>query len=161
FRMPEEFSASDTSQVVIVPCPYEADSPYGKGTKGGPKAIYEASQRVELFDEELWTEPYRIGIHSHKEVKLAASEDDGKAPFKGLYDALKPLVWAGKFPIVLGGEHSITIGSVATFAQRFTDLSVLQLNAHADCHKSFAGNEYNDACVTYQLYNNVLENPVI
>jgi agmatinase len=70
FGLPEEFSNKDNSRVVIVPVPYEATVSYGKGTSKGPAAVLEASQQVELFDDELWIEPHKIGIHTHEPVVM-------------------------------------------------------------------------------------------
>jgi agmatinase len=69
FGLPGEFSSSENSKVAIVPCPYEATVSYGKGTGKGPGAVLRASQQVELFDDELWTEPHVIGIHTCPEFK--------------------------------------------------------------------------------------------
>jgi agmatinase len=160
FGLPEQYSSQKNSRAVVVPCPYEATTSYGKGTKNGPKAILEASQQVELFDDELWTEPHKIGIHTHKEVKMAAVTGKTEQPFHALYEAVKPLVEFGKFPIVLGGEHSLTLGAVRACAERYPDLSVLQVDAHADCRKSYEGNPYSHASVSYHIYKN-LPQPLI
>ncbi len=71
FGLPEEHSNEETAQVVVIPAPYENTTSYGRGTKSGPKAILDASQQVELFDDELWVEPFRVGIASGNEVKMA------------------------------------------------------------------------------------------
>jgi len=160
FGLPEEFSSQKNSRAVVVPCPYEATTSYGKGTKNGPKAILEASQQVELFDDELWTEPHKIGIYSHKEIKVPPVDGKTERPFDALYQVVKPIVEFGKFPIVLGGEHSLTLGAVRACAERYPDLSVLQIDAHADCRKSYEGNPYSHASVSYHIYKN-LPQPLI
>jgi agmatinase len=159
--VPERYSQHEHSQVVIIPCPYEATTSYGKGTKNGPQAILEASQQVELFDDELWTESYKIGIHSHDEINVPPVTGDSKRPFQELYETVKPIVEFGKFPIILGGEHSLTLGAVRACADRYHDLSILQIDAHADCRKSYEGNPYSHASVSYHLYKSALIKPLI
>jgi agmatinase len=160
FDLPEEYSSQDNSKVVIVPVPYEATTSYGKGTKNGPQAVLEASQEVEMFDDELWVEPYKIGIHTSDVVDMPPVANDAKEPFHELSAAVRPLVEFGKFPIVIGGEHSLTLGAVRACAERFEDLSVLQIDAHADLRDAFEGNKYSHASVAYHLYK-TLPNPVI
>lgn len=161
FSIPESYASHENSQVVIIPCPYEATTVYGQGTKNGPKALLEASKRIELFDDELWTESYKIGIHTHKDVMIAPVNGETRQPFSQLTDAVRPIVEFGKFPICIGGEHSLTQGAVRACAQRYSDLSVLQIGAHSDCHRSFDGNPFSHMSVSYQLYKKVLPQPRI
>ena len=160
FGLPEEYSAQENSRVVVVPTPYEATTSYGKGTKNGPKAVLEASQQVEIFDDELWIEPYKIGIHTGEEVCMEPVTNDAEKPFQELYEAVSPLIEVGKFPIVIGGEHSLSLGAIRACAERFEDLSVLQIDAHADLRTSYDGNKYSHASVAYHIYN-MLPNPVL
>jgi agmatinase len=152
FGLPEEHSNEETSQVVVIPAPYENTTSYGRGTKNGPKAILDASQQVELFDDELWVEPYRVGIASGNEVKIAPVTSETENPFQELTDAVKSQLVKGKFPIVLGGEHALSIGPVRACMERYPDLSILQVDAHADMRKSYDGNAYSHASVSYHLY---------
>ncbi|HEY9787055.1 MAG TPA: agmatinase [Candidatus Obscuribacterales bacterium] len=153
FGLPEEYRALEKAQAVIIPAPYEATTSYGKGTKNGPRAVLEASQQVELFDDELWVEPYRIGIASGDEVKIAPIKGEVEQPFQELYEAVKPLIEIGKFPVVIGGEHSLSIGPVRACVERYPNLSILQVDAHADLRKSYEGNPYSHASVSYHLYH--------
>lgn len=152
FGLPEEFSTYEKSQAVIIPAPYEYTVSYGKGTKNGPKAVREASQQVELFDDELWIEPYKIGIFSADDVKTAPVSEKTEKPFQEIYEAVKPIVESGKFPIVIGGEHSVSIGAVRACLDRYPNLSILQVDAHADLRQSYEGNPYSHASVSYHLY---------
>ena len=160
FDLPEEYSSQENSSVVIVPVPYEATTSYGKGTKDGPKAVLMASQEVETFDDELWVEPFKIGIQTSEEITMEAVTDATEKPFQELYEAISPLVEFGKFPIIIGGEHSLSLGAVRACAERFPDLSVLQIDAHADLRASFEGNKYSHASVAYHIYH-TLPNPLI
>ncbi|PWT97904.1 MAG: agmatinase [Candidatus Melainabacteria bacterium] len=160
FDLPEEYSSQESSRVVIVPVPYEATTSYGKGTKNGPAAVLAASQEVETFDDELWIEPFKIGIQTGDEVKMEAVTDKTEKPFQELYDAIATLIDIGKFPVVIGGEHSLSLGAVRACAERYSDLSVLQVDAHADLRASFEGNKYSHASVAYHIYH-ALPDPLI
>lgn len=160
FGLSEEFSSPEKSKVAIVPVPYEATTSYGKGTKNGPTAILEASQQVELFDDELWIEPHKIGIQTVLPVEMAPVTAETENPFHELRDAVRPIIEFGKFPVIIGGEHSLSLGSVAACADRYPDLSILQIDAHADCRDSYEGNPYSHASVSYHIYKG-LPNPLI
>lgn len=160
FGLPPEFSSTENSQVAIVPVPYEATTSYGKGTQGGPEAIRIASQQVELFDDELWVEPYTVGIQTMPAVVMEPQTADTPEPFQALKDAVLPLVEFNRFPIIVGGEHALTLGAVKACLERYPDLSILQVDAHADLRQSYEGNVYSHACVSYHLYK-ALPNPRI
>ena len=102
-------------KVIVVPFGLEKTVSYGGGTKNGPREIIKASHQVELFDEELNKEPYReIGIKTIKPFAI-------KKKIKMLLDQLsainKEILSKNKFPMVFGGEHSITPGSIKTFCK--------------------------------------------
>lgn len=161
FGLPDEFSNKENSKVVIIPVPYEATVSYGKGTSKGPAAVLEASQQVELFDEELWIEPHKIGIHTHEPVIMEpVGGDESPTAFQPLQDAISPIIETGKFPIVIGGEHSLSLGAIKACAQRYPDLSILQIDAHGDLRKSYEGNPYSHASVAYHVYK-ALPQPLI
>lgn len=153
FGIPEEFASSEKSRVCIVPVPYEATVSYGRGTSQGPEAIREASLQVELFDDELWIEPYTVGIQTHDPVHMTPVDGTTREPFKELRDAVAPLIEFEKFPVIIGGEHSLTLGSVQACLEKFPDLSILQIDAHADCRQEYEGNPYSHASVSYHLYH--------
>ncbi|RMF09353.1 MAG: agmatinase [Alphaproteobacteria bacterium] len=135
--------APENAQAVVVPFGLEASVSYGGGTAAGPAAIIKASHQVELFDEDLWCEPYRdIGIATLAPFPIA----DGVA---GALDQIETvtesLLDAGKFPLVLGGEHSITAGVIRPFARRHDELAVLHFDAHADLRDGYDGEHYSHA----------------
>jgi agmatinase len=123
---------------VILPVPHEATTSYGKGTKNGPKAILDALTHVEEFDEEL-----RVEIRPGVEYIVASRQ----LRVGGLQSAVASLLAEKKVPIILGGEHSLTPYAVKACQQRFPDLSVLQLDAHADLRDSYQGRKDSHACV--------------
>ena len=122
---------------VVVPFPLEASVTYGTGTSAGPDAIINASAELELFDIELWSDAYsRFGIATLETPSVAA-------PLSAAIDQVACLVSslleAGKFPLILGGEHALTIGAVRPFADRYQDLAILQFDAHADLRDGYRG----------------------
>lgn len=157
FGLPDEYSSPENSMVVIVPVPYEATTSYGKGTKRGPAAVLQASQQVELFDDELWVEPYKVGIQTLSPVVMEPVTAETENPFHELREVIAPVIEFGKFPIILGGEHSLSLGAVAACADRHPDLSILQIDAHADCRASYEGNPYSHASVSYHIYKGLPE----
>lgn len=160
YGVPDEYASSENARVAIVPVPYEATVSYGHGTSTAPDAILEASQQVELFDDELWIEPYKVGIHTAPAVIMPTVNGDTEQPFHQLREAITPLIEFNKFPIIIGGEHSLTLGSVKACIDRYPDLSILQIDAHADCRDSYDGNPYSHASVSYHLYK-ALPQPLI
>jgi agmatinase len=157
FGLPDEYSSPENSMVAIVPVPYEATTSYGKGTKNGPSAVLEASQQVELFDDELWVEPYKVGIQTLSPVVMEPVTAETEQPFHELREVIAPVIEFGKFPIIIGGEHSLSLGAVAACADRHPDLSILQIDAHADCRASYEGNPYSHASVSYHIYKGLPE----
>jgi agmatinase len=122
------------SKVLILPVPYEHTTTYKKGTINGPNAIIKASNELELYDYELKSEPYKVGIVTLKPV----------IDLKKL-----ELIKTNKFLIALGGEHTITLPLLKRFNQQ--DLSVLHLDAHADLKDSFEGKKLSHACVMRRI----------
>ncbi|MBD3181687.1 agmatinase [Candidatus Poribacteria bacterium] len=130
------------ANVIIIPVPYEATVTYGRGTAKGPKAIIEASKHVEFYSEELDCEPHVWGFITLPELRSTQIDDI----FQHVYKATKKLLNSKKLIIILGGEHSVTPGAVAAFADKYSSLSVLQLDAHADLRDQYMGSKYNHAC---------------
>jgi agmatinase len=158
--LPKKYSNKGNARVHIIPVPYEATTSYGKGTANGPRAIFDASQEVELFDDELWAEPFKIGIHSAEPIVMKKMEPAAQKPFQELYEQIKPLIETDRFPIVVGGEHSLTLGAIRACAERYKDLSVLQIDAHCDLRPAYEGNPYSHASVAFRIYE-TLAKPLI
>ncbi len=137
--LPEEFSSYKNSKAVIFPVPLERTTSYEHGTRNGPGAIIAASRNMETWDEELQRETYKsIGICTIPPLEThEGSLDDVLAE---LGEAELQLLNDGKFPVVLGGEHSLTPPLVAAAAKVFPGVSVLQIDAHADLRDGYQGN---------------------
>ncbi|MBI5787294.1 MAG: agmatinase [Candidatus Schekmanbacteria bacterium] len=148
--LPEENSNWEDSKVVILPLPYEQTTSYQGGTRMGPAAIIRASQNVELYDCEIQREPYHnIGIYTLPE--LIADYSSYENNLAQIQNVTVMLLESNKFPVALGGEHSISLGLVKAFAAKYPNLSVLQLDAHADLRESYQETPYNHACVMRQI----------
>jgi N1-aminopropylagmatine ureohydrolase len=134
----------ERARAVILPVPLESTTSYVPGTRNGPREILVASSHLELWDEELNTDIHPIGIYTLPEMEL---------PFDDLADIMAEIrrvvaeiLEHEKFPVVLGGEHSITSPVVAAMAAKHPDLSILQVDAHADLRDTYMGTRYNHAC---------------
>ena len=131
------------NKVVVVPFGLEKTVSYGGGTKNGPKEIIKASHQVELYDEELKKEPYReIGI---KTLKPFAIKKKIKSALDQLSTINEKIILKKKFPIVLGGEHSITPGSLKPFTKKYEKILLLHFDAHADLRESYNGEKFSHA----------------
>jgi agmatinase len=135
----------ETAKVVLVPVPYDRTASYTKGTADGPRALLEASTHMELYDDELEVEPYTIGIHTAPPV--SGNDDPPEAMAAKVEFEVSRYLEAGKMPVVLGGEHSVSIGAMRAYEKAFPGMSIVQLDAHGDLRRSFEGTEYNHACV--------------
>jgi agmatinase len=134
----------DNARVVILPVPLDRTTSYVSGTRNGPHEILVASSHMELWDEETQTDVHSIGIYTLPEMEFPfASMDEVVCEIRRV---ASELVNRGKFPLVLGGEHSITPAVVGAVAAKHPGLSVLQIDAHADLRDSFMGTPHNHAC---------------
>jgi len=130
-------------KVIVVPFGLEKTVSYGGGTRNGPKEIIKASHQVELFDEELNKEPYKdIGI---KTVKPFTIKKNIKQALNQLSQINKKIISANKFPLVFGGEHSITPGSIDPIVKKYGELVLLHFDAHADLRESYQGEKFSHA----------------
>ncbi len=142
--LPEKYSGEENSSFVIIPVPYDGTSTWMKGADKGPAAILEASCNMELYDIETGSEVYLKGIYTAPPV---TEKETPAKMVNAVYREVRKHLEAGKLPVVTGGEHSVSIGSIKAFAEHFQNLSVLQLDAHSDLRPFNKGSEYNHGCV--------------
>lgn len=140
----EEYSSFRKAKAVILQVPYDKTVTYLKGAKNGPEAIIDASRYMELFDDEMNQETYKIGIHTMD--ALGVEDLPPEAMIEKVYTAVAELLKAGKFPVMLGGEHSISPAAVRAFKEIYPNISVLQLDAHYDLQDEYRGSKLNHAC---------------
>ena len=140
-------------KVIVVPFGLEKTVSYGGGTKNGPKEIIKASHQVELFDEELNKEPYKeIGI---KTLKPFSIKNKIESALDQLSKINEDILSSDKFPLVFGGEHSLTPGSIKPFAKKYDEITLLHFDAHADLRESYQNEKFSHAsaikrCLDYK-----------
>jgi agmatinase len=140
-----------SSRFVVHAAPYEHTSSYHAGSKEGPAAILRASHFVELYDEELGLESYRHGgICTLPPLDFTGRVDEDAVAL--IEQRTARLLADGKFPIMLGAEHTVTLGAVRAFRSAFPGLSVLQIDAHSDLRQSYEGNRYSHASVMARVH---------
>ena len=143
---------SKEEKAVVVPFGLEKTVSYGGGTSRGPKEIIKASHQVELFDEELNKEPYKyIGIKTLKPFPIKKNIIDA---LKQIENINKILLNKKKFPIILGGEHSLTAGAIRPFVKKFGKICLLHFDAHADLRNSYNGNKFSHASAIRRCLDN-------
>ncbi len=138
--------------VIIVPFGLEKTVSYGGGTSKGPKEIIKASHQVELFDEDLNKEPYKhIGIKTLKPFPIKKNISDA---LKQIENINKIILANNKFPLVLGGEHSLTSGAIRPFVKKFGRICLLHFDAHADLRNSYNNNKFSHASAIRRCLDN-------
>jgi agmatinase len=128
----------------IIPVPYDRTSTWRKGADRGPSCLLEASGTIELYDIETASEPWKRGIATLPPILY----DGGPEELAGLVRrTASEVLDRGAIPVVIGGEHSVTIGAVEAAADAFPGVAVLQIDAHGDTRESYEGSTHNHACV--------------
>lgn len=140
----DEYSELDTAKVLILPVSYEGTVSYGTGTGAGAMAIVNASRNMELYEEETDAEVYKIGIHTLPEF---TPRETPEAMMSDLYSYSKKLLELDKFICMLGGEHSVSAPIIKAHHEKFSDLSVLQIDAHADLRDEYDGTPHSHASI--------------
>ncbi|MBI3591399.1 MAG: agmatinase [Candidatus Melainabacteria bacterium] len=146
------FSQGEDPKVLIIPTPYEYTTSYCKGTKNGPQAILNASTHLEKFDDELWTDVNKIGINTSSFINCEFVNNKTTQPFSEVEETIRSTVINGCLPIVIGGEHSISYGSIKAIYDLYPDVSILYFDAHANLKSSFQNNKFNHSCTLRQIY---------
>lgn len=150
----EYLNSPEDAKVVVVPFGLEASVSYGSGTRTGPRAIIKASHQVELFDEEHMQETYRnFGVATLKETLIPNKITDALDKLEQITQNILDL---DKFPLILGGEHSITIGSIRPFVKKYPNLAILHFDAHADLRDGYDGEPNSHA----SALRRVMDNPI-
>lgn len=142
-KLPVEYSSFDNSKIVILPVPFDGTSTWIKGADKGPDAIIEASANMELYDIETDSEPCLMGIFTEKPIV----KNNVDEMVLSVNNKVSELIKKEKFIVLLGGEHSVSIGSIQAHANKYKDLTVLQLDAHSDLRTNYEGSKNNHACV--------------
>jgi len=131
------------SEIIILPVPYDETSTWIRGADKGPDAILEASVNLEFYDVETSSEAHLKGINT---VEPVLEKETPEKLVNAVYRRTLSLLKEKKFPVIIGGNHSVPIGAFRAYSEYYNDLTILQLDAHADLRQEYEGSEYNHAC---------------
>jgi agmatinase len=145
--IPDQLCGFDQAAILLQPVPYDGTSTWGKGADKGLEAFLEAAENMELYDIETDSEVYRKGIHILDSIREDRSPEE---VYQAVRNRTAQLLQTGKFLTFFGGEHSISIGIIEAFSKKYPDMTVLQLDAHADLRPSYLGSEFNHACAMHR-----------
>lgn len=147
----DKYASANKAAVYLQSIPYDGTSTWGKGANNGFEAFLDASENMELFDIETNSEVYKRGIH----ILPAITEDhSAEAMFNAVYCSTKELLKTNKFLTFFGGEHSVSIGIIKAFYEKYPNITILQLDAHADLRSAYLGTAYNHACALHDASKN-------
>ena len=142
--MDDEFLQLESAAYVLLSVPYDGTSTFVKGADKGPQAILNASDSLELYDVQYDIDASKAGVYTdHHEYNLSTPE----AMVKSVYGRVSHFLDMGKRVAMVGGEHSVSVGAIRAMSERYLDLTVLQIDAHADLRDEYHGSPYNHACV--------------
>jgi len=145
--IPKEFATIEKANIVLSTVPYDGTSTWQKGADKGPQAFLDASENMELYDIETDSEVYKQGIFMPDVITENSSPE---AMTEAVYRLTKEYILKDKFVTTFGGEHSISIGAIRAHNEVFHNLTVLQIDAHADLRKEYEGSSCNHACALYE-----------
>jgi agmatinase len=143
-----EFSSYENAKFVVLPIPYDISSTWGRGSEKGPEAILEASANMELYDIETGLEVYENGIFTDEPIITDVSPDQ---LFTMVTDKVRNYLNDDKFVVTIGGNHSVPIGSCKAYTEKFSNVSVLQIDAHSDLRESYQDNAFSHACAMARM----------
>ena len=147
----DRFCKEDFAKVFLQSVPYDGTSTWGKGADKGFEKFLDALENMELYDIETHTEVYQNGIHI---LPPLINFNTPESMFNEVYKTTKKLLEKDKFLTFFGGEHSISIGIIKAFYEKFRNLSVLHIDAHADLRPTYLGTAYNHACALHDASKN-------
>jgi agmatinase len=140
------FADRENAHILLQSIPYDGTSTWGKGADKGFPVFLEAAENMELYDIETDSEVFRQGIHILPAIEESSSPE---AVYKAVLERCRQLLQQDKFLTFFGGEHAVSIGIIEAFLERYPNLSVLQLDAHADLRQAYDGSPYNHACALH------------
>jgi agmatinase len=146
--IPPDYAELQKARFVVLPVPYERGQNIKRGTMYGPVSAIEASREIELFDEELWSETWKAGVHTMAAVPILDRQAEF---FTSVANAAEPVLRMNKLLFTLGGEHSITEGPLAAAQRVHRKITVLQFDAHADLRSQYRGSHHHPSCAATRM----------
>lgn len=149
--IPDEFAGLESAKMVVLQFPYDGTSTWGKGADKGPAALLEATENMELYDIETRSEVFRHGIHLPEPIALSKAPE---SMVEEVCSEVSKYIEMGKYTSSIGGEHSISIGTIRAHRNKYKNLTVVQLDAHADLRPEYHGSACNHACALFESSQN-------
>jgi len=146
-----KYSSAENAAIYLQSIPYDGTSTWGKGSDKGFEAFLDAAENMELFDIETQSEVYKRGIHILEEIH---ENESPESVFEAVYKKTCESLKSNKFLTSFGGEHAVSIGIIKAYYEKYSNLTVLQLDAHADLRPSYNGTVYNHACALHDASKN-------
>jgi agmatinase len=150
---PFPFGEYERSRVVVLPVPYDSTTTARAGARDGPDAIIYNSEDMELYDVGLGYEPYLHGIYTSPAVLV--TNETPEAMINRVHTVARDYVDDGKFLVTFGGEHTVAVGSFRAHRDKYPNLSVLAIDAHADLRDEYLDTRYNHACSLRRILDDV------
>ncbi|MDP2721587.1 MAG: agmatinase [Bacteroidales bacterium] len=147
----EEYAGFDQADILFQSIPYDGTSTWGKGADNALDAFLEAAENMEVYDIETNSEVYKRGVYMYPPLTGLTSPE---VMFKKSYESAKNMLATNKFVTFFGGEHSISIGVIKAVYEKHPDITILQIDAHADLRDSYMGTPYNHACALHDASKN-------
>lgn len=141
----------ENAKILLQSIPYDGTSTWGKGADRGFEAFLSAAEHMETYDIETDSEVYKKGVHI---VDPVLTDSSPAAVFEDVFKNTRELLQTGKFLTFFGGEHSISIGVIKAFYEAHPDITILQIDAHADLRPEYEGSPYNHACAVHNASRN-------
>lgn len=143
--LPLESCRYDGARVAILPVPFDSTTSFRPGAREGPQAILRASESIEVFDHETGTDLVQVGVATLPPPLL--DRGNPEAMVDAVEETVRTMVKDGKFPVLLGGEHTVSIGAIRALAAEEGPFTILQIDAHLDLRDQYDGTRYSHACV--------------
>ena len=147
----DHFCDKEQAKIWLQSIPFDGTSTWGKGADKGFEVFLDALENMELYDIETDSEVYKEGVHILPSI---TEESSPEAVYRAVYESTKDLLKTDKFLTFFGGEHSISIGLIQAYYEKYSNLTVLQIDAHADLRPEYHGSPYNHACAVYDASKN-------
>jgi agmatinase len=142
----DKYGSYESAKILLQSIPYDGTSTWGKGADKGFDAFLDALENMELYDIETDSEVYKLGVHILPDI---TENETPESVFSAVYARTRELLAEDKYLTFFGGEHSVSIGVIKAFYEKYENLTVLQLDAHADLRKEYHGTPYNHACALH------------
>ena len=145
----------DESKMVILGCPYDGSASFRPGARFGPSEIRKASWGIETYSPYFRRDLGQLMVHDMGDLELPLGEKKGSLGL--IREAIREILSKKKFPILLGGEHLITLPIVEEILRVYPSLHLLQIDAHADLREDYLGDTLSHSTVMKRVVDRLGE----